>query len=304
MALSARRSRIVFIVIGLTMVAVAVVVIWRVPRGKPDSLVSRLDTPEAVARLRLVVDSVDGARSTIKLRLGVGPAEKPLPPEGITVFTNVDNLSTVKLQPGSGNQEAVLEVPMERGEISAYPFDSYEATVRISAEYGSPAQPTNGPDTRDIPLDVEAFNSAVGFDVGIDPINETNNSALLTFNTSRTTPVVTWVSIMMTMYWLLSFAVISVTAVVVMGLREWESRHLAWLGAMIFAFASFRTTAPGAPPVGVYLDFAAFFWAEVIVAVCLMALVGFYLLGLRDPDHDERERKKKEAPPDEQPGVL
>ena len=100
---------------------------------------------------------------------------------------------------------------------------------------------------------------------------------------------------MMTMYWLLSFAVISVTAVVVLRLREWESRHLAWLGAMIFAFASFRTTAPGTPPVGVYLDFAAFFWAEVIVAASLMALVGFYLLGLRDPERRHEETSSPES---------
>ena len=288
MATSTRRSRNVFIVLGVLMVGVGLAVVRFVPRERPEKAVASIVELDAVIRLRVTVDAVDGARGTMKVRLAAGPTGRPLPPEGITLFTDIDSVSTVKLQPNSGPQEASIEVPLEKGDISAYPFDTYETSVRLSAERGNPARPS-WQAADDIPLELESFNSAVGFDVDVDPKAEGNNSALLVFQANRTKPTVTWVSIMMAVYWLLSFAVIGVAALVIMGLREWESRHLAWLATMIFAFASFRATAPGSPPVGVYLDYAAFFWAEVIVALTLMALVGFYLLGLRDPDRRGNE---------------
>ena len=46
-------------------------------------------------------------------------------------------------------------------------------------------------------------------------------------------------------------------------------------------FVSALNTAPGSPPVGVFLDFASFFWAEAIVEISLVALVVFYLTGDR-----------------------
>jgi len=204
----------------------------------------------------------------------------------------------VKLQPANGPQEASMDIPLETGTISAYPFDSYETSVRISAERGDPARPSWAP-ADDIPIDVEAFNAAVGYDVGMDAKDEGNNSTLLDFHMSRATPVVSWVSIMMAIYWSLSFAVIGVAALVVLRQREWETRHLAWLGTMIFAFATFRATAPGSPPVGVYLDYAAFFWAEVIVALALMTLVGFYMIGLHGPGSpvDEPGEPDDDTPP-------
>ena len=74
--------------------------------------------------------------------------------------------------------------------------------------------------------------------------------------------------------------------VTVLGFREWETRHLAWLAAMIFAFTSFRAAAPGSPPIGVYFDFASFFWAELIVAVGLATMVVKYLVGRDIPGAD------------------
>jgi len=282
MASPKRRSRHVFAGVGLAMLAVAVIVVAFVPRNPTERLVSTIENPGAVATIRFTVDSVDGARGTMKVRLAVGPADEPLPAEGITVFVTVDSISTVKLQPGSGSQEATIEVPLTRGEISAYPFDRYEAQIHLAAERGTPAQPSANPDDPELVFNAEGFNSAVGFDVEIEPTDDHHNATTLRFHTSRSHPTVIWASTMMVIYWLLSFAVISVTALVVLGLREWESRHLAWLATMIFAFASFRATAPGTPPMGVYLDYAAFFWSEALVALSLMVLVGFYLLGLRD----------------------
>jgi hypothetical protein len=45
-----------------------------------------------------------------------------------------------------------------------------------------------------------------------------------------------------------------------------------------FAFAAVRNAQPGTPPIGTYSDFISFFWAEVIIALCLIILVFTWLL--------------------------
>lgn len=48
--------------------------------------------------------------------------------------------------------------------------------------------------------------------------------------------------------------------------------------ALLFAFASVRNAQPGTPPIGTYSDFISFFWAEVIIALCLVILVFTWVL--------------------------
>lgn len=48
---------------------------------------------------------------------------------------------------------------------------------------------------------------------------------------------------------------------------------LGWMAATLFALAAFRNTAPGAPPIGSLLDYLAFFWAETLIAFCVIVVV-------------------------------
>ena len=41
---------------------------------------------------------------------------------------------------------------------------------------------------------------------------------------------------------------------------------LGWMAATLFALIGMRNAAPGSPPIGSLIDYAAFFWAEAIVA--------------------------------------
>jgi predicted membrane channel-forming protein YqfA (hemolysin III family) len=86
-----------------------------------------------------------------------------------------------------------------------------------------------------------------------------------------------WATAMMAIFWALALAAVTVVVSIAVRARSWETRHLAWLGSMIFALAAFRSTAPGGPPLGVYMDTAAFLWAEVLIVLSLVALVVLYL---------------------------
>lgn len=45
------------------------------------------------------------------------------------------------------------------------------------------------------------------------------------------------------------------------------------MAATLFTLAAFRNTAPGSPPFGCLVDYAAFLWAEMIIAASLTCVV-------------------------------
>jgi hypothetical protein len=55
--------------------------------------------------------------------------------------------------------------------------------------------------------------------------------------------------------------------------RRFEGSFATLLAALLFAFPTVRNTLPGIPPVGVLFDYAAFFWAEALVALSLIILI-------------------------------
>src|SRR5205814_922843 len=55
--------------------------------------------------------------------------------------------------------------------------------------------------------------------------------------------------------------------------RRFEEGFTGFLAVLLFAFPTVRNSLPGIPPVGVLLDYAAFFWAEALVALALIVLI-------------------------------
>jgi hypothetical protein len=82
----------------------------------------------------------------------------------------------------------------------------------------------------------------------------------------------------MTMMWGLTIAVIFLTLSVVLRGRKVELGMFSFAAALLFAFAAVRNAQPGTPPIGTYGDFISFFWAEVILALCLVTLVFTWLI--------------------------
>jgi len=82
----------------------------------------------------------------------------------------------------------------------------------------------------------------------------------------------------MMMMWGLTIAVLLLTLSVVLRGRKVEVSMFSFTAALLFAFSTVRNAQPGTPPVGTYSDFISFFWAEVIIALCLVALVFTWVL--------------------------
>ncbi|HEX8140845.1 MAG TPA: DUF4436 family protein [Pyrinomonadaceae bacterium] len=71
--------------------------------------------------------------------------------------------------------------------------------------------------------------------------------------------------------------VLLVLSVILRG-RKIEVGMFSFLSALLFALVAVRNSQPGVPPIGVFSDFTSFFWAEVILALCLLTLVFTWLL--------------------------
>ncbi|MFN2476243.1 MAG: DUF4436 family protein [Chthoniobacterales bacterium] len=78
--------------------------------------------------------------------------------------------------------------------------------------------------------------------------------------------------------WLLTAAVLFLVFHILADRRKIEVGMFSFLGALLFAFPALRNSHPGTPPIGTYGDFLAFFWAEVLIALCLLTILCTWLV--------------------------
>ncbi len=280
-----RRNLFIASVIALVALAVAIVALLAPEETSSRNARATFGADDAPIFVRLTLDTLDATRGVLRVRVVV--VTDNLPDDGATLFTNLPGLTKLSLPEEAVSSDKTSDVLVEAGDIADYPFDTYTHVFQLVAVPGRNApQPTTVP-VRSVPVQVEVVNALAGFG-GTASVDSPGGLTNVKVELPRQPAAVVWASAMIGLYWLLAISAFAVMLATVLRLRTFETRHLAWLVAMIFAFSAFRTTAPGSPPVGVFLDFASFFWAEAIVALSLIALVAFYLTGDRGaPDEPE-----------------
>jgi hypothetical protein len=288
------RSKVVLLVVGAVFVGAALAVFFAIPRAgnQPETTPLAPETSGAVD-LILTVDSIDATSGSMRMRLLAAPGEH-LPPEGALLLTSVGQIPSIVVAPNRLNQEQGATVLFQKGDVVDYPFETYKATVQLLAFQGTdPNVPQNTTRPRVAISGVFATNAA-GFSITPQSHIGNDDVASINFVIRRTLGTRGWVLAMMAIYWALALGVAAVTALVVRRQRMWESRLLAWLGALLFAVVTFRNAAPGNPPVGTFLDFFSVFESVAIVAVALVVLIVYYLvqppemLNLTPPRDDRR----------------
>lgn len=209
--------------------------------------------------------------------------------------------------------EVVLN--MYDGLVTDYPFDKHSAFIEMyfipgkeekkTAEPAAkPAEPAPTPATEtqatgeeakkeegekktaatekeeeDVPIGVDFFGSIPGFKIEAAKAKEsTEDYVAIDMTISRASTTKFFSFFVMIMMWGLTIAVLLLTLSVVLRGRKVELAMFSFSAALLFAFASVRNAQPGTPPIGTYSDFISFFWAEVIIALCLIALVFTWLL--------------------------
>ncbi|MEY2508751.1 MAG: hypothetical protein QOG12_301 [Verrucomicrobiota bacterium] len=167
--------------------------------------------------------------------------------------------------------EAVVE--MYEGEPMDYPFDQHAAELSFFFE-PSAAKGAEAGGNESIPVAVEMRGSVAGLRLDTEYAKEnTPDHAVIDISIQRASTAVFFSVFIMIAMWALVIGVVSLVYRVFAGHRKIEIGMFSFLGALLFAFPALRNSQPGTPPIGTMSDFLAFFWAEVIVALSLLAVV-------------------------------
>ncbi|HEX3567430.1 MAG TPA: DUF4436 family protein [Acidimicrobiales bacterium] len=270
--------------------AVALLIALTIPRGgsstqRSNFAVASTSTggQKPAVEMLLTVDSLAAAGGGVQARLIAVPGES-LPAEGATVFNSIGSIPTLVVRPKQLDQERTAFLAFQRGAVSDYPFDSYRVTIEVAALAGTDTSLAQATTRTVLPIRIEGSSVAAGTIVTATSKREPNGSLSVTLNVSRSLVTRGWVLAMMAIYWALALLAASITYMVVRRRRPMETRLLAWLSAMVFALVALRTAAPGAPPVGTFLDYYAMFESVGVVAASLVVLMIYYLV--HDPSKD------------------
>ena len=131
----------------------------------------------------------------------------------------------------------------------------------------------------EIPIGVDFSGSISGFKIDAVKAKESQDDLVgIDMKISRATTTKFFSFFVMIMMWSLTISVLFLTMSVLLRGRKPELGMFSFTAALLFAFATVRNAQPGTPPIGTYSDFISFFWAEVIIALCLVVLVFTWLL--------------------------
>ena len=185
--------------------------------------------------------------------------------------------------------EAAPEVDAD-AEPEATPEAEEEAPATADA---SPAPAADAQETQLIPIALELFGSVNGLAIEATKAKDFEKDyPVIELTIKRATTARFFSMFIMGAMWLLTVAVLCLVFHVLSGRRKIEVGMFSFLGALLFAFPALRNSQPGTPPIGTYGDFIAFFWAEVLIALCLLTILSIWLV--RGP---ERAPAKPNEPP-------
>ena len=159
---------------------------------------------------------------------------------------------------------ASVDVPvaLSGGSITDYPLDGYETTMEFSAKQNGDR----------VPVHMTLVNHDALFTLDAEAEDD-GGVAVFRLHPARSGGVLLFALFMMGAMWALAISVMTGARFIVTRRRGLVWPALGWMAATLFALTAFRNAAPGAPPIGSLIDYLAFFWAELVIAICLVVTV-------------------------------
>ncbi len=232
-------------------------------------------------RVRATIREVDPFRGELSMELlpvPVGDAnEGGRFKEAITLLVN-DASGTTRRTFEAGTtpsaDEAVLSLTGSRPVF--YPLDQYTAELVLFA---------SAVDDTDVPIALEVINASSTFVA--EAVGEVAPPFTgVELELRRPANVLIWTGFLAVIWWALAVVSISIVWQVVMWHEEIQFWVYGFLIGVLFALPQMRDNLPGAPPRGSLVDYAAFYWAIGIVALCLILIVVIWNRRLRDTRHE------------------
>jgi hypothetical protein len=173
------------------------------------------------------------------------------------------------------------------GNVADYPWDRHTTSLWLSAHAYIKGKNF---DWEIVPIRLQAYGAWPGLDIAFraPDAGEAHTRQLdIAVARSTITTVVVCFSILLT--WILIAVVVGMTGAVALGGRKAEISSIALFGMLLFAMTAFRNSLPGAPPMGAFSDYLAFFWGYAVAIVAIGVLSGVWLW--RSPSKNEHARR-------------
>lgn len=136
-----------------------------------------------------------------------------------------------------------------------------------------------GDDDEDVSIAVDFFGSIPGMKIAATKTKESTDDYVgIDMTISRSSTVIFFSLFISALMWGAAIAVLLLVLSIVLRGRKIEVGMFSFLSALLFAMVAVRNSQPGVPPIGTFSDFISFFWAEVILALCLMTILFTWLL--------------------------
>ncbi|MEV6976241.1 DUF4436 family protein [Kitasatospora sp. NPDC093806] len=267
-----RRGRFVLVVVLVALVCAAGIALYLNERSSRER--EQFAGPEVgsdYVTVEVIVQRVDPSALALTAKVIVSPEgalaspDNPLAPtaELVVETTSLDR-ALLRFPAGQRINAETIPFTLLTGRVSDYPFDRYQTLLGFEATFGG----------RPVPMVLSLVNADPFFLVrGRGGAAVTENAVVVTerLTRSRSTFILAW--FMIVAMWALALSVLTAAWVIVTQRRGLVWPALGWMAATLFALVGMRNAAPGSPPIGSLLDYAAFFWAEAVIATALAVVV-------------------------------
>lgn len=245
--------------------------------------------PEINAPDRLVIYlnpiGVSPAEDLIKTRFSADPPDDLVADNGLRQDLEIHLFSAGRTFAfKAGTKQLTGEVGFIAGNdtYELYPFDRYSDTVVAFAT----TKDASGQEVA-LPTEIVVWGKFSGWRVVPatsqderaargDTVNgqtPPDTMAVVTMTAARNGSTMTIVVLVIASMIVLTALALAVARAVATRRRKIEATMASWFAALLFAMVPLRTNLPGAPPIGVYLDFLAFLW----VLIGLMIALGIFI---------------------------
>ncbi|MFM2438898.1 MAG: hypothetical protein RLZ55_1723, partial [Actinomycetota bacterium] len=227
------------------------------------------------------------AEDLIKTRFVAQPPESFVGANGLSRDLEIHLTSVAKsfeFKAGAKQVSGEAAFIATDGTYEHYPFDRYtEAVVAFATAKGADGQEVA------VPTELVVWGKFPGWRVfpatsrdalpadvlAADPELQglPDTMAVAPVTVARSGSTMTIVVIVVGSMVVLTLLALVVARSVAIRRRKIEATMASWFAALLFAMVPLRTNLPGAPPIGVYLDFLVFLW----ILIGLMIALGIFI---------------------------
>jgi hypothetical protein len=282
-----------FSFIAFILVYAGVNLLYGLSTSRPE--VPVVDAPDRVV-VYLNPIAVTPAEDRIKANVLVEPPDRLLRDGALTEELRVHLVTvpkTLSFDAGSRSWGAEVDIIAKDGSYELYPLDRYETGVALYASTTSEGNEQLQPSALVIwgkfpGWRVHSTTSREPLPAGwsIPPTPEVTSldMSLAVLQVSRNGSTMSIVALLLAAMVVLAALALVVSRAVATRRRRIEATMASWFAALLFAMVPLRTNLPGAPPIGVWIDFLLFLWVILGLMIALAVFIASWLRYSRAPD--------------------